>query len=770
MLLICSGISVYAETKRAITASDCVTVREVFHDDLSWRSSIVISRDGTKVAYPVKAPNIGTNKNDIELYIKRFPEDSSNSGKPILVGDMSGIRWMADGKHMTALIREDGRRMIEEVDVENGNHKVLFETDGDIAEYSLSEDGNTVVFAIAMPNAGGTNGKPTHGDNASGYLIPFQQFADASWPKEELFASIRRPAGWSKSKAIIVTSPLSRRPLPGLTYASNGPLNPVLSPDGRTLLVTYMDFAQEMPDEWGKSGFMQLRNQSGVIQVFRLLVLYDMASGQTTVPIKTPWVASAPLWSPDSKSFVVVSCSPIGSDLEHEDVISHHIGHSSSSRLFWVQPSNGKVEQVVSKLSYPWEPPLCWNKRGDLFVRTSGMNVITQFVHDRDQWKERASFEIPLHIGIEVATDGENVIGEYDDTMTPPELFLYRSGQKDVQIFAKLNPSFDNLSLAQPKEIHWKTVTGFNATGLLLVPPGYVKGMKYPLVIQTKPFGNYFACSNGIFPSFAPQPIANAGILYLGTGQMKDETLAPTQQEEEYFPKGYPGYQGFDGIAEAAFNMDLWDSAIKSLDSQGMIDTNRIGIVGFSRTGWYTEFILAHSQTHYAAATVADNVQYSLGEYWLLHDQGTIKSYDLTYGGPPYGATFENWLKYSVSFNLDKIHTPLLMEEMGNGAQYSDINAPPIGLAASFEVFTGLNRLNRPVELYYYPNESHTPDHPQARLATLQRNLDWYRFWLQGYERPNPEDPGQYKRWEHLRELQNAENNAAENVNLPRSQ
>jgi hypothetical protein len=110
------------------------------------------------------------------------------------------------------------------------------------------------------------------------------------------------------------------------------------------------------------------------------------------------------------------------------------------------------------------------------------------------------------------------------------------------------------------------------------------------------------------------------------------------------------------------------------------------------------------------------------------------------------------------------------MEEMGNGAQYSDINAPPIGLAASFEVFTGLNRLNRPVELYYYPNESHTPDHPQARLATLQRNLDWYRFWLQGYERPNPEDPGQYKRWEHLRELQNAENNAAENVNLPRSQ
>jgi dipeptidyl aminopeptidase/acylaminoacyl peptidase len=65
---------------------------------------------------------------------------------------------------------------------------------------------------------------------------------------------------------------------------------------------------------------------------------------------------------------------------------------------------------------------------------------------------------------------------------------------------------------------------------------------------------------------------------------------------------------------------------------------------------------------------------------------------------------------------------------MGNGEVYSNRNAPPINLATSFEVFTGLNRLHKPVEMYYYPNESHTPEHPQARLATMQRNVDWYRF------------------------------------------
>ena len=94
------------------------------------------------------------------------------------------------------------------------------------------------------------------------------------------------------------------------------------------------------------------------------------------------------------------------------------------------------------------------------------------------------------------------------------------------------------------------------------------------------------------------------------------------------------------------------------------------------------------------------------------------------------------------------------MEQMGGGKAYDDPGAPPMGLAESFEVFSGLSRLNKPVELYYYPNEDHTPDRPQARLATMQRNVDWYRFWLKGEERPDPDDAEQYVRWRSFRELQ----------------
>src|SRR5260370_26692114 len=119
--------------------------------------------------------------------------------------------------------------------------------------------------------------------------------------------------------------------------------------------------------------------------------------------------------------------------------------------------------------------------------------------------------------------------------------------------------------------------------------------------------------------------------------------------------------------------MDLWESAVKTLDAQGLIDSNKVGIIGFSRTGWYTEFILAHSKVHFRAATVADNVQYSLGEYWLSHDASTIKSYDLTYGGPPYGATLKNWRDHSVSFQLEHILNPPLMVQMGFARRYLNV-------------------------------------------------------------------------------------------------
>lgn len=752
MALSVAGISVslaLAQQKRPVAARDCVTVRDLQFDESTWRSTIKISPDGHRVAYPIRVPNLKTNENEIQLYVRKLPADPGNQEKPVFTGDISQIRWRPDSRHLTFLRKERVRRGIEDLDSVTGEHHVLFQTDADIPEYSMDGGGTTLVYAGDAPD---DKDDIADQDIASGYRIPFQTSSGASWPKRLLFVVRRTERGWTSPTAIIIQSPISQQPLTGLAHASNSDLQPTLSPDGKKLLLSYWDFSQEMPDEWNKSEYVQkFRNIAGAIQAFKLLIVYDLETRKSSLtPLKTPFVSSAPLWSSDSKAFVVAAASPINSELERESTKTHLLGHSASHHLFWVEPGTGRVEAVAPRLASPWAGPLLWDKNGDVLVQVVSMDTITRYSRVEGQWHEASSSRIPIRVGDQIATDGNYVIGDFSDTTTPPQLFIYRPGEKQTQVFARLNPQFGELSLAQPQEVHWKTSTGFDASGLLLLPPDYKMGVKYPLVIQTKPFSTEFVCSFGNFPSFAPQPVANAGIAYLGS----IPTEGSTQLEQDYYPKGYPGSQGAGGLAEAAFAMDWWDSAIKTLDEQGYIDSNRVGIIGFSRTGWYTEFILAHSKIHYRAATVADNVQYSLGEYWLHHETDRIKSWELTYGGPPYGATLKNWLDYSISFNMDKIHTPLLMEEMGNGKLYSNPSTPPIPLAASFEVFTGLNRLNKPVEMYYYPNEGHTPDHPQARLATMQRNLDWYRFWLQGYERSNPEDPQQYIRWRKMRELQ----------------
>ena len=184
------------------------------------------------------------------------------------------------------------------------------------------------------------------------------------------------------------------------------------------------------------------------------------------------------------------------------------------------------------------------------------------------------------------------------------------------------------------------------------------------------------------------------------------------------------------------------------------MDPSRVGIIGFSRSGWYTEFALTHSSIRYRAATLADNVQYSVSEYWSLRSAGILQGWDSMYGGPPYGSTLKNWTDFSIAFNVEKVHTPILMEEMGYGVPYDNVKAPPLNLADKWDLFAGLVHLKKPVDLYYYPNELHQPDHPQARLASLERNVDWYRFWLQGYERPHPDDPDQYTRWHTFRDSQ----------------
>lgn len=743
-----------AQSKRAITPEDCVTVRYL-NDDTIY-SALQINPQGTRLAYVVKNPNLQSNSNDIQLFVKDMTDDPDSGPKLVFTSDViSQIHWLKDGEHLLALSKDGSHVALIKADVVTGKREIVAGSDMDIKEFSADALGDTIVFAtedkLETPIE-----KQTSKQLAEGYRIRFQSTDKATrFPHRRLFITRRSDGGtWSKPADISVRSPFSGKEL--TSFAFTPCLRLSLSPDGKNLVFTYF-IGEPVPKEWSTSliGRMALDNNAPIMTV----LLVDLTTMEGRLPFKTAWAFSVPVWSADSKSFAIVSTSPIGSVWEQADSRDHR-DETGATHLFSIEPDAGLIEEVVPHVDDILRGPLSWGANGEMMVQTEE-NTITSLVHDGGVWRRTGASHLSLDSGSHfwsLVSDGSSIIAEQEGPTLPPELIWYKPGMQQSTSLAKLDPQFDSLSLASARRVEWTTSIGYKIGGLLLLPPEHLEGKAYPLVIQAYHTPEKFFCDSGVghWPSLAPQPLANAGIMYLIRTGGDDE-------DQAHFPKQYPG-----GIGEAALQTDIWDSAVRTFAARGWIDPTRVGIVGFSRTGWYTEFALAHSKVSYAAATTTDNITYSLGTYWLLHSDGVIRSYDAMYGGPPYLKTKENWQKYSISFNVDKIHTPLLMEEMGYGALYDDAMRPPLNLIAHFELFTGLNRLAKPVELYYYPLEEHAPDHPQARLASLQRNVDWYRFWLQSYERPNPEDPDQYGRWEHLRVLQNKNNNSGESARSTR--
>jgi hypothetical protein len=111
------------------------------------------------------------------------------------------------------------------------------------------------------------------------------------------------------------------------------------------------------------------------------------------------------------------------------------------------------------------------------------------------------------------------------------------------------------------------------------------------------------------------------------------------------------------------------------------------------------------------------------------------------YGGPPCGATFQAWLDYAPAFSAHRVRTPLLM-------QYHD----KVCMAAEF--YSALVTQGKPVELVLFPEGKHVLELPLQRVGSMQGSVDWFRFWLQGYENPKPQYSGQYARWRALRAQQ----------------
>jgi dipeptidyl aminopeptidase/acylaminoacyl peptidase len=308
---------------------------------------------------------------------------------------------------------------------------------------------------------------------------------------------------------------------------------------------------------------------------------------------------------------------------------------------------------------------------------------------------------------------------------TPPALWSSDTRDGTSRRLWDPNPQLHTMQLGKASLYHWTDKTGYESTGILVLPPDYEPGKRYPLVIQTHGVWEQLFITDGSYTTaMAARPLASSGIVVLQTGW--NATHFAKRQEV------------FDQVA-------MFDAAIRQLDKEGMIDPHKVGIIGFSRTVGHVEQALIDDPFRYAAATLADGLDVGYMQYMLFADgrPSLAREYEKIVGTVPVGTGIEKWIGYSPSFQMDKVRAPLRIEAID-----------PSSVLTMWESYAVLRRLHRPVDLIYLPGGQHILQRPLDRLASQQGNVDWFRFWLQGNVDPDPSKSSQYARWKSLKAMQ----------------
>lgn len=319
------------------------------------------------------------------------------------------------------------------------------------------------------------------------------------------------------------------------------------------------------------------------------------------------------------------------------------------------------------------------------------------------------------------------------------------SGREEIAL--DVAPELANFLMGEVRPIHWRDGEGRPWTGKLYLPVNFDPNRHYPVVVTLNPDfpQSEFSLTGqeSLTTAFAAQPMAGRGmaILMIGNG-----------------PDGRQIVPFMSTPLEAEIVMAGCESGIEYLVRSGIADRQKIGLVGFSRTGWRAEYVLTHSRIQVAAALVADNIDSSYIQAMIVSKHRA--DFERENGGSASGDGLQKWLLTAPGFNADKIHAPLRMEIDTGGVS---------SLVFAWEVFSQLRYLHRPAELYLIGDSIHA-DHPvqipSQKFASQQGSVDWFDFWLNGHERADPAIAAgetkeslaeQYARWRKLRELRDAD-------------
>ena len=714
----CFLISVLALTWAGEVSAQQRTFTFMDVQELKRAGSWVPRSDGALMLYTVTTPDWVEASSQSDIHIVSLADGVSSSRRLTFTDDKNETQptWSPDGSFFVFLsnrdseesegsqlymMRHDGGEAQKITEAQEGVSGFDFSPDGRWLVYRSGESGQEQLFgALVADLPAGEAEQLTEGeagieqwdfspDGDHIYFVRPDEFdEDEKLRLEEGFtvdvknATTPFSSLWSLDVRSGSESPMTTSE----SYSVDGF---TISPDGRWI---------------GLAGGSTERYERNITQarLYTDQYLLEVSSGQVERLTDNYEVGESGLsFSPDSRWIVFTAPD----DMERYSM--------TNSRMYVraVDDRDGAFRKIGTEFDENIRAGF-WSDDATTIYFNAGVTVTTQ-LHAMDVQTGQVRQLTHERAALSVSRDEDSgvILIGYSDPVTPPTVFTTASveGVMDRSSWIQLvdaNQQLRDISFGEEVEINWTSTDGKTVGGVLVYPVGYSEGTRYQLIV---------AIHGG--PASADQLRFNGGYnaqVYAGAGYavLKPNYRGSTNYGNAHRTDIVGDYftLGFDDIM----------TGVDYLIEEGIVDSERMGALGWSAGGHWSNWILTHTDRFKAISSGAGTMN------WIsMYAQSDVQRNRQFYIGDDF--LYENFDPYWDQSPLKYIadaKTPTMVHVVEGD--------PRVPSPQSVELHMALKKLGVPTELFMYPGRSHGIPDPRNRLVKAVSEMAWMDHYVRG--------------------------------------
>jgi len=660
-MLVASALQLHATEKELTWSPEALMQTKMISD-------IQLSPDNESVLFVVTEPKMTAKKGTVVSRIYKRKCAGDGAPLPFSAPHVSSMqpRWSPDGQWIAFLSTREGVKRLYLLHSEGGEAALLTDAKRDVQTFCWSPDGKKIAFVMSDELEAIGSEKKT----SLAYVYNQNTTVNRLW-LVDVFSSDLTPNALT-SDAYCVRG-----------CGDFGTTNTEFdwSPDSNHITFAYSP----------TTDYDHFHLDSSLATV-------DITTGNTVALQKIAFYEAMPRYSPDGRWIAYVS----GNSAQRY-AIDRHIAICSAEgeqhRLLSATFNEGALIAGPNLLG--------WTKEGDsvLFFepKETKFHLVLLPV---DGSPAKAIETGDLFFKEPTLSHDKTMLGFVAQTpATPPEAFIAKINDFTPVQMSSVNQSFLSYPKIETDVIAWSSKDGMKIQGLLTYPVNYDPTKQYPLllVIHGGPMGFFDETFLG-----TPNPYPLASFAQAGFMILRPNPRGSSGYGKDFRRANYNDWGGADFV-------DIM-SGIDALIDKGMIDAEKLGVMGWSYGGYMTAWAITQTSRFKAASMGA-------GLSNLVSMNGTTDLYRFL--TDYLGDVTDNRTLYEsrspINYALN-VTTPCLIQHG------TDDKRVPVSQA--YEFYHALNRLGKETHLILYPGMEHRLSDPKMQLDAMKRNLAWFQEHL----------------------------------------